>query len=253
LESNLSSAISSIQAADADYQNQIAVLQAQIAAFNAVTNFKSLELTPALVAGGSVANSAGNTGVAADAQGVPTSLNAYRQIFPNGPYQDKYWYWELGADATKTKYVYEIRFMLPSTADCQASQALELDVEQRISDEIFNVGFQADFTDQKTFNIWNRSATTPTVPHGWISTGIPCPRWTPGQWHSVKLEAHRDGHFVHYDALTLDGTRTDLSSFSYPTITANKSDCLNCAIQLDANSAGAAYIAYIDAVNVTVS
>lgn len=252
METNLSSAIASIQAGDTDYQAQIASLQAQLAALAGVKIFDALELSPAIVAGGSVANTAGNTGVAADAQGVPSALNAFRDIFPSGPYQDKYWYWENGADAAKTKYQYEVRFMLPTAADCSAAQALELDVEQRISDEIFNVGFQFDFAESKTIRIWNRSATTASVPHGWISTGLPCPRWNPGEWHSVKLVAHRDGHSVVYDSITVDGVTTALTQ-TYPTITANKTDCLNCAVQLDGNSAGAAYRAYIDNVKFTVS
>lgn len=269
MDPNLSQAIASIQAGDTAYQTQIAELnvqiegdrnsisalqfqlqqaQDQIAALQAVTVFDGLELKPATVAGGSVANSAGNTGVAADAQSVPTDKNAFRQIFPSGSYQNKYWYWQLGADSSKSKYTYEIRFMLPTASDCSASQALELDIEHRISQQVFNTGLQFDFQANQV-RIWNRSQ----VPvHGWIATALSCPRWNPGEWHTIKLETHRDGSNVVYDGITIDGVRTALTA-SFPTITLAESDCLNCAVQLDANKAGTAYLTYIDAVRFTAS
>src|SRR5690348_8187748 len=75
---------------------QVASLQGQLAVAQNVTFFRGLEWKTALVAGGSVANSSGNPGVAADAQGIPSSSFAFRQIIPNGAYEDKYWYWKLG-------------------------------------------------------------------------------------------------------------------------------------------------------------
>lgn len=256
MEANLSTAISNItdaltllngatdgiSAGDANYQSQIAALKG-------VTVFGDLELTPWTVAGGSVANSAGNTSVAADAQGIPTDKCAFLQVIPNGlAYANKYWYKPRAGDASKTTYKYECRLMLPTTTDCAASQAVELDIEHRISQQVFNTGLQFDFA-QNQVRIWNRSS----VPvHGWIPTALPCPRWNPAEWHSVTLETHRDANNVYYDAVTIDGVRTTLTA-SFPTIQLAEADCMNNALQLDANSAGAPYQMYIDAIRLTVS
>jgi len=180
------------QKANIALQSQIQALQAQIAAAANVKVFDGLELIPGIVAGGSVANSSGNPGVAADTEGVPTDKEAFREIIPNGQYEDKYWFWQLGADATKTKFTYEGRLMLPTAADCAAAQAVELDIEQRIATAIagqvtiYNTGGQWDFAGSKTFRIWNRGP----VNHGWVSTPIAIARWNPGEWHTFKLECH---------------------------------------------------------------
>ena len=221
--------------------SQVSDLQNQLAASKNVATFRGLEWKPALVAGGSVANSSGNPGVAADAQGIPASSFAFRQIIPNGAYEDKYWYWKLGADATKSSFSYAVSFMLP---DPSAPQALELDVQQVISTVCYNVGFQFDFQSNQV-RIWNRSQ----VNHGWISTGVASPRWVAGSWHSVTLKAHRDDFNVYYDSMTIDGVTTSLSQFSFPSISLNNADTLNVAIQLDANSAGKAFLVNIYAVD----
>src|SRR6185312_9142190 len=75
-------------------QGQITALQAQLAAIQGVKVFDRLEEQIATVAGGSVANTSGNPGVAADAQSVPTDKEAFREIIPNGKFEDKYWFWQ---------------------------------------------------------------------------------------------------------------------------------------------------------------
>ena len=162
---------------------------------------------------------------------------AFRQIIPNGAYEDKYWYWKLGADATKSSFTYTVNFMLP---DPNAPQALELDVQQVISAVCYNLGFQFDFQSNQV-RIWNRSTTN----HGWIATGVASPRWVAGSWHSVTLKAHRDSSNVYYDSMTIDGVTTSLSQFSFPSISLNNADTLNVAIQLDANSAGKGFLVNI--------
>lgn len=240
----------------AEFQNsqqaaQITALQAQLAQATSVRTFNSLEWTPALVAGGSVANSAGNTGVAGDAQSIPSgNIQAYRDIFPNGAYQDKYWYWKLGADNAKNTYSFSLRLMLPEPS---LPQAVELDVQQVISGTCYNTGLQFNF-QAGVFRIWNRS-NTPV--HGWIPTAIPCPRWTANAWHTIQLDTHRDDRNVtpqnvYYDAITFDGVKTPLTA-SFPSIPLANTDCMNCAIQLDSNSAGASYRLYVDTISFTTS
>lgn len=243
---NLQNAQTSINLAQQDIDalnSQINSLQSQLSSAQNSVTFRGLEWQPALVAGGSVANSSGNPGVAADAQGVPTTSFAFRQIIPNGAYEDKYWYWKLGADSTKTSFTYTVKFLLPNPS---APQALELDVQQVIQGVCFNVGFQFDFAENQA-RIWNRSPQN----HGWIATGVTSPRWAANTWHSITLKAHRDSSSVYYDSMTIDGVTTSLTQFSFPSIPLNNSDTINVAIQLDSNSSGLSYSTNIYGVDFT--
>lgn len=241
--SNLTSQVSDLTSQVSNLNAEVASLTAQNQSLQNLTVFRGLEWQTALVAGGSVANSSGNPGVAADAQGIPASSFAFRQIIPNGQYEDKYWYWKLGADASKSSFTYTVNFMLP---DPSAPQALELDVQQVIAAVCYNVGFQFDFADNSV-RIWNRSTTN----HGWIATGVSSPRWVAGSWHSVTLKTHRDSTTVYYDSMTIDGVTTSLTQFSFPAISLSNPDTINVAIQLDANSAGKAFLANIYGVDFT--
>jgi hypothetical protein len=244
---DLQGTISSDATTIAALQQQIQALKAQIAAASSIAVFDGLELTPWIVAGGSVANSAGNPGVAGDAQSVPTDLNAWFDIFPNGAYQDKYRFKQLGADPSKTSFAFEGLLMLPEPAK---PQAVELDVQQVISGVIFNYGLQWDFAENQ-MRIWDRAAKVAGDPEPWKSIGLPCPRWAALAWHSFRLEGHRDAANIYYDAVTMNGVKTPLTqTFAAPNL--GLKDMFNCAIQQDSNSAGAAFRLYIDRVKMTL-
>src|SRR6185312_9875432 len=127
---SLNSQVSSLTTQVSNLTAQVNSLTSQNQSLQNVSVFRGLEWQTALVAGGSVANSSVNPGVAADAQGIPAAGFAFRQIIPNGAYEDKYWYWKLGADSSKSSFTYTVNFML---LDPSAPQALELDVQQVIS------------------------------------------------------------------------------------------------------------------------
>jgi len=228
-----------LQAAD-DLLTQQA---AQIATLEKQANtkvFDNLELTPWLLAPGTAANT-GSTGSSATAtQGQPGVSCAWFKLAPKGPYANGYWYNQLGADATRTSFTYDLRFMFGTAIDAAASQAVELDIQQVIGGVVYNMGWQFDFADN-ALRVWNRSGKT------WVKTGKPCLRWIQGQWIHILAEQHRIGGNVIHDAITINGLRLPID-MSFPAPTLGLNDMLNCAIQLDGNKAGATYQIYLDAI-----
>jgi len=232
---------------------QIAVLQKQIDSFKNVSVFDGLELTAWTVAKGTLANSgqAGSSSVAS--QNQPSTEVAWLGINPQGAWANSYFYKKLGADPSKSVYKYEMSLMFADQAASNASNCIELDIQQVISGVVFNPGLQWNFS-QNTLRVWDRSTATPleTGKGNWTDIGKPCPRWTPKQWMRFVFEAHRDEGNVYMDALTVNGVRLSLGmNFSSPSL--GLSDGLNCAIQLDGNKVGTAYKLYIDAVKFTAS
>lgn len=204
--------------------------------------FDGLELTPWLLAPGALADSdtaAGNVSTATQTQpGVECASFA---IDPKGQsWANAYWYKELGADARVTHLVYEASFLFPTAADAQASQAIEMDIQQTISGVTFNWGLQFDFADN-AIRVWNRASKS------WNPTGQPCPRWPEMEWQRVRLEVSRLSTSVAYNLLTINEQDVLLQQ-AYPQATVGEKPQINCAIQLDGGKSGTAYRVMVDGV-----
>lgn len=216
----------------------------RLAAIASTVVFDDLELTPWLLAPGTSANSGQTGSTAVATQGLQGVTSAWFNLAPNGPYANGYWYRKLGADAKKSKYLYEIPFLFGSAADAAASNCIELDIQQVIAGRVFNTGLQFDFTEN-ALRVWDRSSATPadTGKGDWVTTGFPCPRWTPGQWVKVALATHRDDTHVYYDSIDVNGLHVQPTMvFAAPLL--GLSDMLNCAVQLDGNKTGTPYRVY---------
>jgi hypothetical protein len=233
-----------------DFINQqaqaILLLQHQLDAIVRPAVFDALEQSPWLLAPGTAANTGSTGSTAVATQGQPGVSCAWFKLAPNGPYADAYWYKKLGADPSKKKFKYELSFLFPTPADSNASQCVELDIQQVISGFGFNLGFQFDFAEN-LLRVWNRTGKA------WVSTGKPCPRWTSGQWMRIIAECHRDEANVYHDAMTMNGNRIDLGGMSFPVAKLNLPDMLNCAVQMDGNKPGTAYTVVVDAVRFTAT
>lgn len=224
--------------------SEVVALQSQLDALNGSGVFGGLEQTAWLVASGAAADTGATGNVPVASQSQPSTTTAWFAIDPQTKaYANAYFYKKLGADASKTSFKYALRLMCATAAECAASQAVELDVQQVIGGVVYNTGAQWDFADGQ-FRVWNRSG------HAWVATGIVATRWTPGQWMSVVLETHRTDTTVVYDAITVNGVRTALTQ-SYPAPNLGLTPMLNCAVQLDGNKTGAPYHIYVDAVSMT--
>lgn len=242
LEGQLAAADSSMQA----LRDSLAAAQAKLDAIANTSVFDDLEFSPWLLAPGTAANtgSTGNTTVATQAQ--PGINSAWFNSIPGGPFANAYWYKKLGADAKKTKYLYELAFMFATPADAAASQAVELDIQQVIAGVVYNTGLQFDFAEN-ALRVWNRSTGS------WIPTGRAAQRWSAGQWMSVAYETHRDGANVYMDSVTVNGTKMALSGTAFPAPKLGLTDMLNCAVQLDGNKTGTAYRVYLGPTRFTAS
>lgn len=209
--------------------------------------FGNLERTPWKLATGALADSDishGNIPVAAQTQ--PLIECASFGIAPKGQsFANAYWYKELGADARKTHFVYEVAFLFPTIADTQACQALELDLQQTVSGVTFNWGLQFDFADNQV-RVWDRGQKK------WEPTGMNCPRWPAMAWMDVSLRGHRDSNKLFYDLLTINDSDHLLQSFFTQTRVGEKEQ-INCAVQLDGNTKGEAYRVMVDAVSLAAS
>lgn len=242
----------------AQVNTQITAMQSQLDSLHSVVVFDNLEFNPWLLAPGASANSGQAGSLTTATQSIPGVNCAWLATAPKGPYANAYFYQQLDPHhilADRKTFTYEQGFMVPTAADANAPQAIELDIQQVISHRVVNPGFQWDFVANK-MNVWNRSLATPANTGGgdWEPIGKTCPRWTPGKWMQMKFECHRDdANTVFMDAATFDGTRMPLGiSFNTP-ILPDKPDMLNCAIQLDGNSIGTAFRVYIDRVRFTAS
>lgn len=221
----------------------IALLQQRVSP--PTTIFDHLEFDTWLLAPGTAANtgSTGNTAVAT--QGTPGVNSAWFKLQPNGPYADAYWYRQLGPDAAKKTFKYEVSLMLPAVGDAAVSQAIELDIQQCIGGVVYNTGLQWDFAEN-LLRIWNRNGKA------WVSTGQPCPRWAPGMWMRAILETHRDANAVYYDAITQNWNRIVLGQ-SFPAPHLGLSDMINCGLQMDGNKSASAYVMCRDAIRMTLT
>lgn len=248
----ISSNLSIISSAAASLQLELDAKDATIADLQAKANTKTwhdLERSAWLLAPGALANT-GSTGSLADGfQTLPDTNCGNFTLRPHGPYADRYWYRELGADPFKSRYRYEASFLFGSSADSSAVQAIEMDIQQVIGGIVFNPALQLDFAENLV-RIWNRSIK----PQGaWESIDKPCPRWDFGKWNTVSFDAHRTLNTVTYDVVTINGMATALFHAPFQAPNLGNPDMQNIGFQLDGNKNGTAFKVFVDAMNFTVS
>jgi hypothetical protein len=244
MDTNLAQIVSLANATD----TEISILKSTLKAANSTKVFSGLELTPWKLAAGALADSdtaKGNIPIAVQSQ--PLIECASFAIDPKGKaWADAYWYKELGADASKTRFTYEVSFLFPTPAYSLASQAIELDIQQVISGMVYNFGFQFDFAEG-IFRTWNRGEHE-AIGGGWNPTTMSLPRWSAGQWTRVAVQGHTLPGSVLYDSVTINNVKSTLN-IHYPAAKLNLSDMLNCAVQLDGNASGTAYRVMVDVVS----
>lgn len=215
--------------------------------------YENLEQTPWLLAPGALADSdivGGNVPIATQKQ--PLVECASFAIDPLGKsYADAYWYKELGAQPHTYQQTFELFSLFPTLNDSNASQAVELDLQQTIGGITFNWGLQFYFTEAQ-IRVWDRLSNVLTPGTGWKPTGHPLPRWTPGMWQHIKLTVSRASSSVFYDVLEVNGVSFLLQQ-SFSVASVGEKEQLNCAVQLDGNSTGVAYKMMVDAVSLDVS
>jgi len=157
------------------------------------------------------------------------------------PYSNALWWKQLGADATKKKFVYELYFYLKQP---QYAQALEFDVNQSVNGKKHIFGTQCTYKNGLQWDVWDGLGKR------WVHTGVTCNVPAPYTWHHLVEEFARDDHGnVYYVSITLNGKKHYINR-KYGSINNGTVQELNVAFQMDGDYAMHDYEAWLD--NVTL-
>jgi hypothetical protein len=146
------------------------------------------------------------------------------------------WWKQLGADATKRNFVFDMYFYMTTP---QYAQALEFDMNQAVGGLRYIFGTQCDIKDHKTWDVFDG------VARHWVSTGIPCVAPSAYTWHHVVFEFQRTtGNQAKFIAVTLDGKKSYFNkTFAPHSSSVNE---LNVAFQMDQDGKANDYSTWID-------
>ena len=157
----------------------------------------------------------------------------------NTPYSDALWWKQLGASNSKTHFTYDLYFYLKTP---QYAQALEFDANQSNAQRKFIFGTECTIKSG-VWRVWDGKYAT------WRSTGIPCHAPSAYKWHHLTWEFYRDGTYVHFVALTLDGVKHYVNR-AYAARASGAQE-VNVAFQMDGDSAQHDYYTWLDNVKLT--
>jgi hypothetical protein len=173
--------------------------------------------------------------------GSPTMSGMSRvfSISSSNPYADALWWKQLGAANGATNLKYDIYFYLTTP---QNAQALEFDSNQANGHMRWIFGTQCNIAARQ-WDVWGNAQGN------WIHTGIPCSMPSAYKWHHLTWQYKRNGNYVDYIALTLDGV-THYVNRNYYAKPSGVNE-LNIAVQLDLKGNHAAYKEWIDNATLT--
>jgi len=188
------------------------------------------------------ANAAGPGASISTATTSSPSMSGVSRVFSiasSNPFADALWWKQLGAANAATNLRYDVDFYIQAP---QNSQALEFDSNQANGHKRWIFGTQCNIAAGH-FDVWGNANGN------WISTGIPCHAPTAYKWHHLTWEFKRNGSYVDYIALTIDGVKHYVNR----TYTARNSGVneLNVAFQEDLRANHAAYKTWLDNVKLT--
>ena len=172
--------------------------------------------------------------------GSPALSGSSRKFHLGGTraYSNALWWKQLGANNSKTHFVYDIYFFLKAPA---YSQALEFDVNQSNGSHKFIFGTECNI---KGGHVWDVYDPRNRV---WRSTGIHCGAPSAYKWHHLRWEFYRDRSKVHYVSVTLDGAKHYLSRSYYAR--GASSHEINVAFQMDGDRYHHSYDTWADKVS----
>jgi hypothetical protein len=189
------------------------------------------------------ANAAGPAASISTATGVSSpSTSGISRVFhiaSGKPFADALWWKQLGAANGATNLRYDVNFYLQAP---QNAQALEFDNNQANGKMRWIFGTECNIASGH-WDVWGNAAGN------WISTGIPCAMPAAFKWHHLTWEFKRNGNFVTYVAVTLDGVKHYVNR-SYPARKSGVNE-LNVAFQMDMRGNHAAYNTWLDNVTLT--
>jgi hypothetical protein len=189
------------------------------------------------------ANGAGPTSTIYSASGVASpSLSGNSRVFsissPNA-WADGLWWKQLGADNTKTHFIYDVYFYLTAP---QHAQALEFDSNQGDGHRHWIYGTQCSI-GHGHWDVWGNAAGN------WMSTGIPCIMPSAFKWHHLTWEFKRTSTTLTFVSMTYDGVKHYVNK-TYTARTSSVKE-IDVAFQMDMKADHVAYKAWLDNVKLT--
>ncbi len=175
----------------------------------------------------------------------PSLSGSSAQFYIDGrgqAYANAYWYVQQTAQAPTgpVKYLsYSFDIYVPSVPS-GVIQAIEFELQQGVNGKTYNFAWQALYAGNqwRTFNYESKQ---------WDSTSVPFTQFAPNSWHHIDTVYHIDpatGAGIH-DSISVDGQTYGNLNISYAP-SSGGSNYLNNAFQLDTNSQGTPYSAYVD-------
>jgi hypothetical protein len=149
--------------------------------------------------------------------------------FGAAPYDNYYFYRDLGAHNWATKYTYSLEIKLPSLADLNACQAIEFELQANVGSRIFNCAYQADLLGSKKWRYFNYN-----TPH-WIATGIAVDFQSLLSGASIVATFQRNSdQTLTHQSLSINGKENPIN-ITQPSTPRVESDYLHVAFQTDSN------------------
>ncbi len=188
-------------------------------------------------------NARGPSASISSASGVASpSMSGNARVFSissSNPWADALWWKQLGADNTKTHFIYDVDFYITAP---QNAQALEFDSNQGDGHRHWIYGTQCSI-GHGVWDVWGNAQGN------WLSTGIPCKAPTAYKWHHLTWEFKRTATTLTFVAMTYDGVKHYVNK-TYTARTSGVKE-IDVAFQEDMKANHAAFKTWLDNVKLT--
>lgn len=183
---------------------------------------------------------AGNTGNDGGASSKPHGLSTWGEsplpfgwtsvgTFGAAPYDNFYFFRDLGAQNWATKYTYSLEIKFPSLADLNACQAVEFEVQANVGSRIYNCAWQADLLGSKKWRYFNYNTSQ------WVATGIAVDFQSLLSGASIVATFQRNSdQTLTHQSLSING-KVNPINITQPSTPRVESDYFHVAFQTDSN------------------
>lgn len=173
--------------------------------------------------------------------------NGWTSIETNGasPYDNFYFYLDLGAQNLFSKFTYSLELALPGPSALKAVQAFEFELQQNVGSRIYNMAWQADFGNTKKWRYFDYDSSS------WNDSGIEL--GTSPATIAIVAEFQRNPDYtLTHKTLSING-QVHQVGITQPSTPRVESDYLHCAVQTDTNATMTPYTIGIRNVRVDMS
>lgn len=178
-------------------------------------------------------------------QSSPSLSGSSRQFLIAGPaWSNALWIHKLGAHNQATHFLWDFYVYFDDDSAAHVWSA-EYDFWQSIGGQKHMFGSQCVFGENH-WDLWDSKAVK------WVNAGVPCPRFSGGQWHHIALDVERISSWQYrYNTLWVDDQTIPLGRVfdAEPT---DWDDDIGVQWQLDQDGKGTPVNEWIDRVKLTI-